>query len=86
MNEVQVQVVQAQLPQTLVQCLLDTSVECAPQLGGDKQILPLDDTGVNSLLDTLPDLLFVLVATGAINMTVSSLDGMEDGPFDLTGG
>lgn len=61
-------------------------MECAPELGGHKQVLALDETGVNGVLDALSDLLFVLVAAGAIDVTVASLDGMEDRSFDFTRG
>lgn len=61
-------------------------MECAPQLGSHKQILPPDEAGVNGILDALSDLLFVLVAAGTIDVTVASLDGMEDGSFYFTGG
>lgn len=61
-------------------------MECAPQLGGHKQVLPLDEAGVNGVLDTLSDLLFVLVAACAIDVTVTSLDSVENGSLDFTGG
>lgn len=61
-------------------------MECTPQLGGHEQLLPLDEAGVNGILNTLSDFLFVLVAACAIDVTVTSLDSVEDGSFDFTGG
>lgn len=86
MNQVQVQILQTQPLQTGIQGFLDPGVICAPQLSRHEQILALDLTRGQRVLDALSDFLFVLVAVGAVDVPVSHRDGMTDGSFDLTGG
>ena len=84
MDKEKIQIVQTQLLQTGVQSLLDASVECTPQLGGHEEVLALGLSSSNGVLDTLANLIFVLVAAGAIDVAISRSDGMVDSPFDLT--
>ena len=58
-----------------------------PELGGDEDVLALEawDLG-EGLLDSLGDLLLVLVDLGEIEVLVASLEGLVDTSADLTGG
>lgn len=84
MDKEKIQIIQTQLPQAGVQRLLDASVECAPQLRGHKEVFALGLSSSNGILDALADFIFVLVAAGAIDMTISRSNGMVDSPFDFT--
>jgi hypothetical protein len=84
-HEIEVYIIKSEIIQTLLETLFDAGVERAPQLGGDEQVLALDDAGVNGLLDTLADLIFIAVAKSSVNVTVSNLDGVGDSPRDFAG-
>lgn len=83
MNQVEVEIVQSQLLQTVVQRLLNARMVRAPQLGRHKEILALDLACRNGVLDALTDFMFVLVATGSVDMPVSCSNGMAHGLFDF---
>lgn len=86
MHQVQINVVQAQVLQTLIQSLFHAAVVSAPQLGGNKKVLPLHLSRGQGFLNSLSDLLFVLVAESAIDVSVSYRDGVADSLLNLTGG
>lgn len=83
MHQVEVEIVKTQVLQAGLETLLDASVVGAPQLGGDEQLLALDDTGVKGLLDTLANLVLVAVAQRSVDVAVADLDSMAHGSGDL---
>lgn len=86
MHQVQVNVGGLQQIQALLQTLLGPGMECAPQLARDEKILPLHNATGDDILKRLADLVLVLVAVRTVNVSVSALDGVDDGLLDLTGG
>lgn len=80
MNQEHVDIVEAKVFQLLLAGPADVLllVVSAPELGGDKEILALDKTVLDSHGDTLSDGLLVLVVAGAVNQTVADLDRVVD--------
>lgn len=85
MHEVKVDIVETEVSQTLLEAFLDTTVVGGPQLGGDEEVLARDNARVNGLLDSLADLVLVLVAQSSVNVTVAGLDGVGHGARNLSG-
>lgn len=83
-NQVEIEIIQPQLLQTVVQGLLNTRMVRAPQLGRHEQILALDLASRNGVLDALSDFMLVLVATGSVDVPVSGSNGMVHSLFDFT--
>jgi hypothetical protein len=85
MHQVQIDIVQSQRLETGIKAFLDAVGVDVPQLGGDKEVLALDEAGVDGGLDALADILLVLVGQRSVNMAVPDLDGMIDGLLGLLG-
>lgn len=85
-HQVQIEIIQLEQIQALLESLLDSGVECAPDLAGDEQLLPLHDATLDDVLDGLADLVLILVAVCAVNVPVATLNGVNDGSLDLSGG
>lgn len=83
MHQVQINIVQTQVLQAGLKTLFHLGVVRAPQLGGDEQLLALDNPGVNGLLDALADLVLVAVAQRSVDVAVADLDGVGDGSGDF---
>jgi hypothetical protein len=84
-DQVQVEVVQAQALQRGVEGALDDLLARAaldPQLGGDEQLLPRDAAA----LDRPADGLLVAVGGGGVKVPVAGREGMLDGLLGLVGG
>lgn len=86
-DQVEVEVVKLQLGEGVVERLLDMlrAVGVVPQLGGDEKVLSLETKVLQALVETLSDLLLVLVDLGQIKVTVSGLQGLVDADGNLTG-
>jgi hypothetical protein len=82
-HEVEIYVRCLEQIQTLLQTLLSTGVECAPELAGNEQVLPLHNSSRDDILERLADLVFVLVAEGTVNVSVTTLDSVDNGLLDL---
>lgn len=82
MDQVQVEVVGAELLQRRVKVGLDVlgAVRVVPQLGRDEDVL----AGNAGVLDARSDLILVAVNEGSIDMLVASLEGLCDGLLDLS--
>lgn len=52
-------------------------VVVVPELGGDEDVLALNETFGDGTLDALSRLLFVLVVVGSVEAAISSLDSLE---------
>lgn len=48
-----------------------------PQLGGDEDVLPPDETFCDGSLNTLASFLFILVVVCTIEQTVPNFDGLR---------
>lgn len=86
MNEIQVDIFQAQLLQTIIEAPDDVlgRVQVLPELGGDEEVLAADlGVRVEELLDAGADLELVLVEPGAVEVTVAGLEGGDDGAVRL---
>lgn len=83
MHQVQINIVQTQVLQGSLETLFDASVVRAPQLGSDEQILALDDTRINGLLDTLADLVLIAIAQSTVNVAVAHLNSVAHGTSNL---
>lgn len=85
-DEVQVEVVEAELSKAVVKGGSDIlgSVLRVPELRGDEDVLTLDALAESSL-EGVGDLLLVAVDLGEINVLVASLEGLVDGGLDLAG-
>ncbi len=57
------------------------SVVGVPQLGSDKEIIPLDHTFVQCLFDSQSHLYFIPINGGSIQKSVPILNGLEDNPL-----
>lgn len=88
-DKVEVQVVEAELSQAVVESRwhILRAVLRVPELGCDEDILALEarHLAAKSLLESLCDFLLVAVDLGKIQVTVASLEGLEDGGTDLAG-
>lgn len=75
-DQVEVEIVDAKLCEGLVELLLDELglVGRVPQLGGDEELLTLDDGG-DDLLERAADLVLVLIDHREIEMAVAVADG-----------
>ncbi len=60
MHQIQIHIVQSQALQALIEIFLHPGMVCAPQLGGDEDILALD-TAVECFLEAFSHLVFVAV-------------------------
>jgi hypothetical protein len=87
-DEVKVEVVEAELSQAVVESGGDIlgAVLGVPQLGCDEDVLALESRNLTaeSLLEGLSDLLLVAVDLGKIKVTVASLESLKDGSANLT--
>lgn len=84
-DEEQVDVLEPEALERLVEPELGAGAVCVPQLGGDENVLALDVTGVDGVLDALADLVLVAVAVGSVDQPVPYLERIGDGVGDLTG-
>lgn len=84
-DEVQVDVVEAQGLQALLETLGDAGVVSSPDLADDEDVLALGGAAGEGLLETLADLVLVGVAVGAVDELVAVLEGVGDGGLDLAG-
>lgn len=85
MHQIEVNIVESEICQTLLKALLNTGVVRAPQLSSHEEILALDNAGVNGLLNTLTNFVLISVAKSSVNVTVSHLDGVEYSALNLAG-
>ena len=76
MRTIEVDVVQAELAETLVELLLDVlgRVVVVPELGRDKELFALHDLG-NDTLQGGTDFVLVLVDQSTVNVPVACADG-----------
>lgn len=83
-NKVQVEVVEAELSETVVESggNIVGPVLRVPELRCDEEILTLDALA-ESLLEGLSDLLLVAVNLSKVNVLVTSLESLVDGGFNL---
>jgi len=87
-NEVQVEVLEAELSQAVVESsghILRAMLR-VPELGCDEDVFTLEawNSSAESLLESLCDLFLVAVDLGKIEVTVASLESFQDGDLDLT--
>lgn len=85
-HQVQIDIIQPQFLEAEIQRLLHPGVVRTPQLRRHEHILPLDFTGGEGLLESLTNLLFVLVAGGGVDVSVAHGNGVADGLLDLSVG
>lgn len=78
-HEVKVEVLYAELVKGVLNGLTNVVVVVLEELGGDPDLL----TGNTRELDTLSDLVLVLVTPGAVNVTVARLESVADSITDL---
>lgn len=83
MHEIQVDIRSLEQIQALLETLLSPGVESAPKLARDEQVLTLHDAPRNDVLKCLTNLVLVLVAESTVNMSVASLNGVDNGLLDL---
>jgi len=85
-DEVQVEVVEAELSKAVVEGGSDVvgSVLRVPELGGDEDVLALDALAESSL-EGVGNLLLVAVDLGQIDVLVAGLEGLVNGGLDLAG-
>lgn len=86
-DEVEVEVIKLELGERVIEGLLDVlwAVGVVPQLGSDEQVLTLDAEFLDALVQTLGDLLLVLVDLGQVEVAVAGLQGLVDTDGHLTG-
>ncbi len=79
-NQIQVEVVQLQVSQSLLQSWLHVLllVVGIPKLRSHEQVLSLDKAVVEGSLDTLTDFLLIAVVTGSVQASVTDLNGVVD--------
>lgn len=53
-------------------------MERTPEFTGDEQVLPLDHASRNHIFQCLADLLLILIAKSAVNMSVSALNRVDN--------
>lgn len=82
MHQEQINIIQTQRFQTLVEPELDAGIVCRPDLGHDKDVLPLDARG-EGLLETLAHLVLVAVAVGGVDEPVAALEGVGYGVLNF---
>lgn len=83
-HKVEIDVGCLQQIQALLKTLLSAGVECAPELAGNEQVLALDDATRNNILESLTDLVLVLVTESAVDVPVAALNGVNDSLLDFT--
>lgn len=86
MHEVQVEIVKPEFLEGKGQGLLDARVVCAPELCGDEDFVPLDNTLLQGLVYARADFGLVAVALRGVDMSVAGFQGVVDGFFDLAWG
>lgn len=59
-------------------------VSIVPQLGDDEEVLSLDDSFGEELVESSTYFVLVLVDLGFVNVSVTGLDGVNDSLLDLT--
>jgi hypothetical protein len=84
-NQVQIEIIKPQILQTQLQVLRHSVGVRRPQFGGDEEVLPLNDAGLDSFPDSIPNGLFVLVTVGCVDVAVADFDGVKDGFLDFFG-
>ena len=79
-NEVQVQVLNSEVSQTLTASELDMlgAMERIPKLGDNEEVFSCANTLLNGPCNALTNLDFITVVTGAIEKSVAFLDGCVD--------
>jgi hypothetical protein len=86
--QVEIEVLEAELSQAVVESRWDIlrTVLRIPKLGCDEDILALQvgHLAAEGLLERAGDLLLVAVDLGEIQVTVASLERLEDGSLNLT--
>lgn len=82
-HEVEIDIRCLEHVQALLQTLLSASVECAPELAGNEQVLSLHDAARDNILQRLADFILVLVAEGAVNVSVTTLNCVDNSFLDL---
>jgi len=82
-HQVEINIWRLEHIQALLQTLFRASVECAPELAGDEEVLALHDAALDNVLERLANLIFVLVAEGAVNVPVAALNCVNNGLLDL---
>jgi hypothetical protein len=83
-HEVKVHVWCLEHVQALLQSLFCASVECAPKLACNEQLLALHDTARDDILKCFTDLIFILVAECTIDVSITTLNCMHNSLLDLT--
>src|SRR5262245_38903314 len=88
MNQVQVQILDAQIPKAMLHGFPDVAfgVVCVPELGSDPQILTSAQALIEGGPDSLADLRLIAVITRAVQMPVARADGFHDEPGRLRAG
>jgi hypothetical protein len=61
-------------------------VECAPELACDEQILALHNASGDDVFERRSYFVLILVAEGTVNVSVSGLNGVNNGGLDLARG
>lgn len=84
MHQVQIHIRRLKQIKTLLQTLLHTRMERAPQLACNEEVLPLHDAARNNILQRFANLVLVLVAERAVNVPVSTLDGVDHSLLDFS--
>ena len=84
-NDVQVEVFQSKIFQSLSACSFYVlwSMVCIPKLWGDEKILSLDNTLIDSSLNSLTTFLLISVGSSLVNKSVSSFDSFVTGIWKL---
>lgn len=87
MDEVEVEVVEAELSQAVVESCRYVlwTVLRVPELGCDEDVLTLEarDLTTKGLLEGFRNLLLVAIDLGEIQMTVANLEGLKNGSANL---
>lgn len=80
MDQIQVQIVQAEVFKGFTYCRFDsvTTMTVAPEFAGDVEVFAFDDAFVDFGGDALANFFLVAVDVGAIEMAVADVDGVLD--------